>query len=114
MMGQKIRDMWLMADVSSMTNTMMNTFLIYEVPSHPLVHDTVIVKRILIYIVDTDPAALKCRAVLHCHTYEAQDSMTHERFLIVGSGKCSCVIGIYDEPVTINSALQHPHFNGCK
>ena len=70
---------------------------------HPLVHDTVAVKRILIYIVDTDPAALKCRAVLHCHMYEAQDSMTHERFPIVGSGKCSCVIGIYDEPVTINS-----------
>jgi len=48
-----------------MTNTAMNAFLIYmKSPLIPfLVHDTVAVKRILVYIVDTDPAALKCRAV---------------------------------------------------
>ena len=35
---------------------------LYEVPSHPLVHNTVAVKRILVYVIETDPAALKCRA----------------------------------------------------
>jgi hypothetical protein len=35
---------------------------LYEVSTHPLVHNTVAVKRILVYIVDTDPAALKGRA----------------------------------------------------
>lgn len=32
---------------------------IYEVSSHPLVHNTQAVKRILVYMIDTDPAALK-------------------------------------------------------
>jgi hypothetical protein len=32
---------------------------LYEVSSHPLVHNTQAVKRILVYIIDTDPAALK-------------------------------------------------------
>ncbi|KIJ90287.1 hypothetical protein K443DRAFT_116799 [Laccaria amethystina LaAM-08-1] len=35
---------------------------LYEVSSHPLVHNTQAVKRILVYIIDTDPAALKTLA----------------------------------------------------
>ena len=35
---------------------------LYEVSSHPLVHNTEAVKRILVYIIDTDPAALKTLA----------------------------------------------------
>ena len=35
---------------------------LYEVPSHLLIHNTVTVKWILVYIVDADAAALKCTA----------------------------------------------------
>ena len=35
---------------------------LYEVSSHPLVHNTEAVKHILVYIIDTNPAALKTLA----------------------------------------------------